>query len=215
MSDLGTLGGTHSIGMGINDAGDVTGAANIAGDAELHVFLYSNGTMSDLGTLGGATGQGWGINVAGQVSGTSYIAGDASRHAFFYSNGIMIDLGTLGGTESLGLGINDAGQMVGASDIAGDVEKHAFLYSGGSLIDLNTLLPSGSAWTLSGAYDINNNRKIVGVGLINGETHAFLMTVPEPGTILLLGAGVMGMTLSRGFKRKTGTCNAAMTGSPA
>ena len=79
----------------------------------------------------------------------------------------------------------------------------------------NSLLPNGAAWTLTEAFDINNNGQIVGRGTINGETHAFLMTIPEPGTLLLLGAGVVGMTLARGFERKSGAYNAAMAGSPA
>ena len=52
-TDLGTLGGTYSVAHGINDAGQVTGYAYLAGNSTEHAFLYSGGSLQDLGTLGG------------------------------------------------------------------------------------------------------------------------------------------------------------------
>ena len=64
MTDLGTLpGGSHSVGFGINDSGQVTGYALTAGGA-LHGFLYSGGTMQDLNNLldlGNPLNTGWTI----------------------------------------------------------------------------------------------------------------------------------------------------------
>ena len=48
--DLGTLGGSSSAAWGINEAGQVVGAAATATGAQ-HAFLYTNGMMIDLGTL--------------------------------------------------------------------------------------------------------------------------------------------------------------------
>jgi probable HAF family extracellular repeat protein len=45
MTDLGTLYGYHSVGMAINDAGQVTGYSFVPYVGE-HAFLYSNGTMT-------------------------------------------------------------------------------------------------------------------------------------------------------------------------
>jgi len=45
--------------MGINDSRQVTGAANLSGDATNHAFLYSGGIMTDLGTLGGTLSVGF------------------------------------------------------------------------------------------------------------------------------------------------------------
>ena len=53
VTDLGTLGGSGSVGFGINNQGQVTGYSFTATGAE-HAFLFSNGQMTDLGTLGGA-----------------------------------------------------------------------------------------------------------------------------------------------------------------
>jgi probable HAF family extracellular repeat protein len=101
----------------------------------------------------------------------------------------MTDLGTLGGTDSSAMGINASGQVVGFSDTAGDAAQHAFLYDGSAMIDLNTLIDPASDWTLSYARGINDAGQIVGYGTHNGNESAFLLDVPEPTTLLLLGLG--------------------------
>ena len=42
--------------------------------------------------------------------------------------------------------------------------------------DLNDLLAFGSGWELEAARAINEPGQIVGLGTINGETHAFILT---------------------------------------
>ena len=112
-----------------------------------------------LDTFGGSYGYAQGINESGQVVG---YASDASvlDHAFLYENGIMMDLGTLGGTEGWAYAINDNGLISGSSRF-GTGEKRATLWEDSSVIDLGNLggsrnLPDDVAW------DINNNRQIVG-----------------------------------------------------
>ena len=46
------------------------------------------------------------------------------------------------------------------------------------MADLNTRLPPGSGWVLESANAINVVGEIAGVGTINGERHAFLLTMP-------------------------------------
>ena len=61
-TDLGTLGGTYSEGTGINDSGQVTGTAYMAGNLASHAFLYSGRTMEDLNNLldsGNPLNAGW------------------------------------------------------------------------------------------------------------------------------------------------------------
>ena len=89
------------------------------------------------------------------------------------------DLGTLpGGSNSYAFGINDSGQVVGRSDTSSRY-AHAFLYSNGQMQDLNSLIPVGSGWILREAWGINTSGQIVGWGVINGHSRAFLAT---PGT---------------------------------
>ena len=98
MRPIGTLGGHTSVGHGINNGGQVTGYAQLAGNTETHAFLTgANGYgMQDLGTLGGAVSLGLAVNALGQVVGFSYVTlSSGTPHAFLYSNGKMTDLNTL------------------------------------------------------------------------------------------------------------------------
>jgi probable HAF family extracellular repeat protein len=168
-SNLGTLGGSNSYGMAINDAGSAAGSASLAsGDA--HAFLFRNGKMSDLGTLGNTSwSSGYGINKNNQVVGYSTTM-NGGFHAFRWSESTgMADLGTLGGS-SYGMGINDNGDVVGAS-AAPTGFLHAFVWSGGAMQDLGTL-----GGTSSFAYGINSSGQIVGYSYIpeSENSRAFL-----------------------------------------
>jgi probable HAF family extracellular repeat protein len=173
--DLGTLGGTSSSASAINAGGQVVGWANTSSGAKW-AFLYSNGAMTDLGTLGGTDGEARAINTDGYIVGYTQITGNSARHAFLYDQGHMTDLGTLGGANSWAYGINNLDQVVGAADIAGGA-SHAFLYSSGTMTDLNSLIAPGSGWVITEAKGINDKGQIVGTGTINGQSHAFLMTL--------------------------------------
>jgi probable HAF family extracellular repeat protein len=87
----------------------------------------------------------------------------------------MTDLGTLGGTFSDSAGINNRRQIVGVSTVASG-QQHAYMFSKAKMTDLNELIPANSGWTLVAATGINDAGEIVGKGLINGQTHAFLLT---------------------------------------
>lgn len=171
LHDLGTLGGSASIALGINNLGDVVGRASTA-SGDTHAFLYSGGIMHDLGTLGGLESDANAINDSGEIVGSSRFSTTITgNHAFLYSNGTMHDLATLGGRSSTALGINNAGQIVGFSDTATTGVTHAFLYSGGSMQDLGTL-----GGTKSIAFSLNSAGQIVGGSQISGSGsyHAFV-----------------------------------------
>jgi probable HAF family extracellular repeat protein len=176
--DLGTLGGSGSSGYAINNKGQVTGSSTLIGNTETHAFLYSGDTMQDLGTLGGSNSYGNAINNKGQVTGESDLIGNTGRrHAFLYSDSKIQDLGTLGG-DSAGNGINGNGQVVGMFYVAdGTYEFRAFVYTDGIMRDLNGLLDnSGAGWVLWSAYAINDAGQITGLGYLNGQPRAFLLT---------------------------------------
>ena len=98
MVDLGTLGGSSSEGLGINNAGQIAGGADTSAGVE-HTAIFSNGQITDLGTLPGSpSSRASDINNLGQAVGSSDMPGanllDPSD-AFIYSNGQMTDLNDL------------------------------------------------------------------------------------------------------------------------
>jgi probable HAF family extracellular repeat protein len=158
MQDLGTLGGTSSFALDVNESGQVVGQSTTASNVG-HAFLWTSGQgMQDLGTLGGTSSFAWSINNAGQVVGWSTRAGDPERRAFLWTPGLgMRDLGTLGGTSSDARGVNDAGQVVGQSTTAGVPAPHGFLWTdAGGMEDLYPVTG------ITSATAINNYGQVVG-----------------------------------------------------
>ncbi|WP_262964892.1 HYR domain-containing protein [Methylobacter psychrophilus] len=181
ITDLGTLDGTgNSSGSVINATGEVAGFSSLTGNKATHAVLWSSGIKKDLGTLGGSHSAAYGINALGEVAGSATTVLDAAQHAFLWQPNQfpqMKDLGTLGGTFSEAHGISSNSDVVGVSTTANNAVQKAFLWQSGlGLQDLNTLIDPASGWTLMEAQAISeDSRYITGVGMVNGERHAFLL----------------------------------------
>jgi probable HAF family extracellular repeat protein len=162
--ELGTFGGTASLGWAVNDSGQVAGGAATTtpdalagsfwdvdpfpflGTTEIHAFLWNDGALHDLGTLGGPDSNAQFLNDSGQVAGISFTnstpnstTGLPTLDPFLWENGKMKDLGSLGGTLGYPYSINNAGHVVGQSNLAGDTTYQAFLWKGDKMIALPTL----------------------------------------------------------------------------
>jgi len=177
LQDLGALGGEYSAAYGINNIGQVVGYAYTT-TGVFRGFLYDKGAMTELGTLGGDYSRANAINDSGQITGQAYISGNGGAHAFLYDNGQMTDLGVLSGSYSEGDAINNAGVVVGQASIrnnTGYLIYHAVIFRGSGAKDLNNLIPARSGWVLTQATGINDAGEIVGYGIFQGQTHAFLL----------------------------------------
>ena len=143
---IGTLGGSNSEALGVNDLGQVVGNASTAGN-ESHAFLYDGGTMIDLGTLGGEISTATEINIHSQIVGLSRIDLNTSdTRAFIWQNGTMTDLNTLidpssGWILETATSINDNGQIIGTGTFNGMPNQ----------VYLLNAIPEPTPWILLGS----------------------------------------------------------------
>ena len=137
-TDLGTLGGGSSSADAINDAGVITGWAEIMGGYS-RAFVYTSGAMQNIGTITGWDSSGGAaIDGAGRVVGRVSNFGTQNGVGFLWSGTSMAQLPSLGGNETGPTDINAAGTIVGGSKLANG-HWRAFAYAGGVMSDLGTL----------------------------------------------------------------------------
>ncbi|NML13577.1 PEP-CTERM sorting domain-containing protein [Azohydromonas caseinilytica] len=160
---LGTLGGSLSVAMGLNDRGDVAGWS-LNADGVRRPALYSGGRWRDLADPADTFTEG----VANAVNAAGQAAGQIGAHAFVYDGTRSRELRV--GNTSEGLDINDHGVVVGGAVMAGDVVRRPFLYAEGK----TTLLPSLGG-TFGQAWAVNNAGQVVGYSYTaGGELLPFL-----------------------------------------
>ncbi|MGP8180005.1 MAG: hypothetical protein ACLP1E_04340 [Acidimicrobiales bacterium] len=188
MRDLGNLGGSVPAFGGVdafNDAGEIAGQSNLAGNKIFHAFLWDGHKMIDLGTFGGALSSPLWMNDRGEVIGWADLPkilgsnlgepGDQMYRAALWDKGVSTDLGTLPNDIcSTAWGINDEGVIVGAAGFChGAVD--AFIYENGKMVNLNSLV-AFSPLHLTDALTINDAGDIVGEGVLpNGDMRNFLL----------------------------------------
>lgn len=171
----------------LNESGQAIAAHGRDGSGQVRsFFIDSDGTRTDIGTLSNWDTYATGINDGGAIMGQSafHVENTTWFHAFVWTAaGGMRDLtpDTHGGFPC---GINRKGDVVG---FAADTDR-AFLYTDGQVFDLNALpIDGGDRWTrFSRALSINDRGQIFGIGVIDGLSHAFIMTPRDSRTTNLL-----------------------------
>jgi probable HAF family extracellular repeat protein len=181
ITDLGSLGGNHTLPAGLNNRGQVVGRSTTGIDVNAPVlgFLYDGTGMHDVGEIVGVPGAiAYGISDTGQLVGAAQRWGipSAPSYAFLY-DGAFHDLGTLpSGDMSAAVSINSRGHVAGrvfTRSMSNDTPIYTFFYDETGMHDLGKF---------PGFYHVypramNNSDQIVGSLAQNGFTapeHAFL-----------------------------------------
>ena len=129
--NLGTMGGSQSAAISINNSRWISGFSALAGNQITNAVLWRHGLPTNLGTLGGPnSGMGWpnhdhdavvGISETGVTDplGETWSCAafmPTTGHTclgFFWENGVMHALPTLGGNNGYAAGANHGDQVVG------------------------------------------------------------------------------------------------------
>ena len=178
---------TQAIPFAFNEHGQAAGWAvnDVIGQ---HGSFWNNDAAHSIVDLGVFPGDwssiAWGMNDLGQVVGESHPPGgsraviwnnDAAHTAFE----LPLPAGDNYGTASK---INNLGQVLGTTGVSdpatGNVNAtRVVVWRDGAVFEVQQLLDaSGAGWTVTAVTGINNVGQISGYGIINGETHGFILT---------------------------------------
>ncbi|MBT9596010.1 MAG: hypothetical protein IV094_08505 [Vitreoscilla sp.] len=164
---LPTLGGSIGVASAINNAGQIVGYSQLAGDTEYHATRWVGGVPFDLGTLGGAHSAANAINALGDAVGYAYIPGNQAHAALWAADGTLVDLGTLGGQWSIAAAVNRKRWVAGYSDVPAAYTVHAALWRDGIAIDLGTLGEGRNSY----AWGIDHEGTVVGYSHTTAHNH--------------------------------------------
>lgn len=191
VTDLGTLGGTFSFGVGINNKGWVAGFSTQLGDQNEHAFLWRKGKITDLGTLGGPNSvpsfspfsERGDLGGGAETSTPDPNGEDFCGHGtnlmclpILWHDGITAVLPTLGGNNGVANQVNDQGQVAGVAESTTLVPPclqglaEPVVWDNGVIEDLH-LFPGDSAGV---ALAINNSGEAVGFSATCTAFHALL-----------------------------------------
>ena len=175
-------------------------------NAARNVGMYhdiSTGMSYEVGALPGANGA---INF-GVSHNDSYIVGSSMMNQgsgmpfiFRRSTGTMTAIPLVAGTtQGSARAVNSAGWAVGQDSGAFSVP---FLYDGTASYRLLDLIPANSGWDLStntssSALGISEDNVIVGTGVHNGETHAYMMVPTQKAPFDYDGDGLADVSVFR------------------
>jgi probable HAF family extracellular repeat protein len=179
--DIGTLGGSGTVALDLNNAGQLVGGSFTAAGTE-HAFVWSaGGGMLDLGLLPGtANARAQAINNRGVVTG--YAEGVPATPPLAFRWSLAEGMSSLGALApgfdgaSWGGALNDAGLIAGAANTA-SLDRHAFAWTATrGLLDIDTL---GSSY--SDGIAVSARGEVAGSRVPAGDASLYRAFLWTPG----------------------------------
>lgn len=162
-------------GRRLNDGGQIVGmvvqATGRSSPFEFYPYILSDGKLIELGTLGGMETKPNEINNLGQVIGDS---GTSGARLLRFVRGLIPHK-----NKRLHAAWKDIEERCFERALHESRQGAPFLWEEGRMWKIDDLIPDDSGWLLSDAIAINDRGQIVGSGVHNGRSAAFLLT-PEP-----------------------------------
>lgn len=166
-----TYPGISSLPRGINNNGQAVFFQGLCGSWECeHSYLYGTNVVTEIFPFNAAD-----INSLGQVVGSS-MREWGHVDGYVYQKGEMIRLNDFGGNYTYPTALNNVGQVIGTAQRSQDYTYQPFIFFNEIMTDLNTLIPADSGWNITKVSGINDKGQIIGIGLFNGEEHAFMLS---------------------------------------
>lgn len=189
---FGSYNGQSTSGWGINELGDVVGAAGPA--TQSTPLLFRNGQIEELPRNGGPLNRGEGINNAGYAVG--FVSSPGQTVGFYAGSGAVWDVRVPGSPQLTLVGqlqgsnqswlydINDAGVAIGKASLFNASvslwSKPVIWTAAAGIQDLNALLdPASAGWEITDVRAINATGQIVGSARFNGSLRRAVRLDPQ------------------------------------
>jgi probable HAF family extracellular repeat protein len=194
-------GAFHNLAGGINNHGLVIGNTFDANFTHADGWTWNGSQYSFFDVPGADPTTGgtitYSVNDRGQIVGY-FTDSNGDFHGYLKTGSIFTQIDFPGGSQTIAYGINDAGVVVGRYVDSADV-RHSFLWQDGVFTPFDLSFGTGTRVT-----GINDRGDLVGFfSDEQGKLHGFeALVIPEPGTLALLGAGVLVMRVVARRRRR-------------
>ncbi len=171
------------VARGISDNLNVVAEATVSGGNGGYFIDAVGNPAIDMGSLGGPGTQPLAVNDAGEAVGIAF-RNSSQRTGFYWTESDGIRAIPLSASTANLTDINSRGDAVGSFRNTGSNER-AILFNVRTqqltILDFVLPAPDNTRWSLRSALAINDNGQVVGTGIRDGQSQAYVLQLPGYG----------------------------------